>query len=327
MKKIVAVVAGGDSSESVISVQSAETVIRHLDSAKYEAFTVMVSGADWKVIDRNRKEYGVDKNDFSFQKDNEKIKFELAFIAIHGTPGEDGILQAYFDLLKIPYTSCGLLASALTFNKYHCNVYLKGFGINVAKSVLVKKADKIAKLAIVEEIGLPCFVKPNAGGSSFGISKVKKIEELVPAIEKARQESPEVIIEEFISGTEVTCGVVKTKNKDIVFPLTEIVSKTEFFDYQAKYDAKFSEEITPARVSETNENECKHQASKIYDALGCKGIVRIDFIIRGHEVFMLEVNTVPGMSQNSIIPKQIRAINLTVGEVFDMVINDILTQN
>jgi D-alanine-D-alanine ligase len=229
---------------------------------------------------------------------------------IHGDPGENGILQSYFELIGLPYATSGVLASNMGFNKYHCKAILEKFDILTPKSVLIREDVPLQSVNIIEKLGLPCFVKPNAGGSSFGVSKIEHVRQLKESIEKALTESREVICEEFIEGTEVTCGLCKTKKSEYVFPITEIVSKNTFFDYEAKYDPNYSDEITPARISEDIEFETKSVSSKIYDILDCKGIVRIDFIIKDKKPYFLEINTVPGMSENSIIHKQVREMGL-----------------
>jgi D-alanine-D-alanine ligase len=271
------------------------------------------------------KRYSIDKNDFSFLiESGERIYFDFAYITIHGVPGEDGKLQGYFDLIRMPYSCCGVLAAALTFNKFFCNQYLNGFGIPIAKSILLRKGEKITSESIVETLALPCFVKPNGGGSSYGTSKVKCIEEIEPAIKAAMVESDEVIIESFMDGTEITCGVYKTKEKATVFPITEVVSKNEFFDTDAKYNGSV-EEITPARLSDEVTEEVQTLTSKIYDILGAKGIIRVDYIItQGDKINLLEVNTTPGMTATSFIPQQIAAAGLNIQDVMaDIIENEL----
>lgn len=320
--KTIAIVAGGDSSEYVISVKSAAQVSKEIEKTGYKSHVVQIKGQDWKV-EESGKTYQIDKNDFSFTKEGKKVKFDCVLILIHGTPGEDGKLQSYFELIGLPYTSCGILASALTFNKYACKVFLDAFGIKSAKAVIVKD-EKWNADEIISKVGLPCFVKPNESGSSFGVTKVTEKGQLEMAIKEAVKESSQVIIEEFIKGTEVTCGVLKTSSKEILFPITEVVSKKEFFDYQAKYTDGFSEEITPARIPVGIASQVQSISSSIYDALDCKGIVRIDYIIKDNQPYFLEVNTVPGMSENSIIPKQIRTLGITIPEVYKLIIEDLL---
>lgn len=322
--KNIAIVAGGNSSEWVISVKSAAQVLKEFENSEYKGYVVQIKGQRWEVLLDNDAKLDIDKNDFSFTYNKKKIQFNCALILIHGTPGEDGKLQSYFELIGLPYTTCGVLASALTFNKYACKLFLKEFGILSAKAQLIRKNQKWEVNQIVDDLGLPCFVKPNESGSSFGITKVTDVAHLEDAIKHALSESEEVIIEQFIKGTEVTCGMLKTSSKELIFPITEVVSKKEFFDYEAKYTPGLSEEITPARISkELSEKVCK-TSSIIYDVVNCKGIVRIDYIISNNSLYFLEVNTVPGMSVNSIVPKQIREAGLSVAEVYKMIIEDVI---
>ena len=251
------------------------------------------------------------------------IRFDAAFIAIHGTPGENGLLQGYFDMLRIPYSSCGAFCSALTFNKHACKQYLKENNIVMADAILLRKDEKPDIEGIIERIKLPCFVKPNDSGSSFGVTKVKKREELLPAIEEAKKESSEVLIEAFMKGRELACGVVRTKNKKIILPLTEIISKNEFFDYEAKYTPGKSDEITPAEIDSETGEEIQRLGSLIYDLLACKGIVRVDFILVGKTPYFLEINTVPGMTEESLIPKQVLAAGISFEDFYSMVIENI----
>lgn len=321
MKRIIAVIAGGDSAEFGISLQTANHIFATLDKDKYSPYLVVFKGTDWNVkIDETN--YPIDRNDFSFTKDSKRIKFDFAYIAIHGTPGENGILQGYLQLMRIPHSTCEVLSSALSFNKHACNSYLKSLGFNFAKSILLKKNQMYSSSEIEEKLGMPCFVKPNADGSSFGISKVKKSEDLKEAIEKAFGEGNEVIIEEFIDGLEFTCGLVKTKTENLIFPVTEVLPKKEFFDYEAKYDPNMAEEITPARISEDLTSRIQKISSEVYDALKCKGIVRIDYMIRNDEIFILEANTIPGMTANSFIPKQVAAMNRKLSDILTLVIEN-----
>ena len=250
------------------------------------------------------------------------MKFDCAYITIHGTPGEDGKLQSYFDIIGLAYTSCDVLCSSLTFNKYFCNTYLKQKEISVANSLMLRKQDKIDIKSIIETIGLPCFVKPNEGGSSFGISKVKTESELIPAIQKAFKESDQVIIEQFKKGREITSGLVKVNNKEYIFPLTEIKSPNEFFDYKAKYDDKKTKEITPAEINEELTKECKELSSKIYDYLNCKGLVRIDYILHEGKFNFLEINTSPGMSAASLVPQQVKEYGLSFTNLLSEIIEE-----
>ena len=322
----VAVVAGGDSSEYVISIQSGEEITKNLNEEKYEVYTIIVKGTEWFVTNADSCDLIIDKNDFSFNLNGQRTTFDVIFIAIHGTPGEDGKLQAYFDLLGLPYTTCDRLTSSLTFNKYFCNSFLQNKVILCANSLLLRKDDRIDIKKITNDIKLPCFVKPNSGGSSFGISKVNNEDELLPSVKKAFEEDSEVIIEEFIEGTEITCGIFKSKGKSIILPLTEIVSHNDFFDYEAKYDGK-SDEITPAGISESDTKKCQELASKIYDVINCKGIVRIDFILHKNEFYMLEINTVPGMTKNSIVPQMANVYGISLENLYDLVIQDAIERN
>jgi len=320
MKKNIAILAGGDSSESVISLQSAEQVRKLLNKEKYNTFTVYVKASEWVVTSDQFCDTIVNKDDFSFRFNNDKIKFDFALIMIHGTPGEDGKLQSYFDLIGIPYSTSSALTSAVTFNKYICKAVLDYEGIKSAKAYLIRKGDKINSEEIIAKTGLPCFVKPNAGGSSFGISKVKKIEDLESAILDALKEDTEVIIEEFLPGIEVTSGVFSKNGELIALPITEIVSENEFFDYDAKYNGK-SNEITPARVSEVVREKVKAMSKLIYNKLDCKGVVRVDYMVNNEQPYFIEINTVPGMSSESIIPQQLKEYGMTVSEMYDFIIS------
>ncbi|MCB8994346.1 MAG: D-alanine--D-alanine ligase [Bacteroidales bacterium] len=322
MPKNIAIVGGGDSSEYVISVKSAEQILQLINKDKYRAIPVTIRGMKWEAKLPDGSMLPVDARDFSISYGKEKIKFEYAFIIVHGTPGEDGKFQAYLDMLKIPYNTSNVLSSALTFNKFACKVYLKNFGITTAESVLISPNSKIGNEEIIAKVGLPCFVKPNNGGSSFGISKVTRAEDLEKALSLALKEDEEVIIESYVKGTELSCGLLKTSREEIIFPITEIVTANEFFDYEAKYTEGKAQEITPARVSEEITKQCKFLASEIYDHLNCMGIVRIDFIVRGNQIFFLELNSVPGMSKESIVPKQIRSMGLKVEDIIEKVIED-----
>ena len=309
MRKNIAVITGGDSSESIISVQSAEQIIKTLDKDKYNPIKVNINKKDWEVCFNNKCNITLNKNDFSFIDDGQKITFDLALISIHGTPGEDGKLQAYLDMMEVPYTSGSVISSSLTFNKFACKKILESYNIKTARSVHLKKGEAPDIEKIKEITGLPCFIKPNEGGSSFGISKVHSSDKINEAIDLAFKESNEVIIEEFIAGRELTCGLLKTSQSDLIFPVTEIISKKEFFDFDAKYTPSLVDEVTPADISEELMQKCQSISSDIYDFLMCRGVVRIDYILRGEELFFLEVNTVPGMSENSIVPKHFRFLS------------------
>lgn len=326
MKKNIAIIYGGYSSEHVVSEKSMKGLLTFIDTDKYNLFPVLITKEEW-TLKLDNKQYVVDKNDFSAMVDDQRVNFDCAYITIHGTPGEDGLLQGYLSMLNIAHTTCDALPSAITFNKFTCNTYLKGFGVAVADSLLIRKRTHYDARQIIDQLGLPCFVKPNAGGSSFGISKVKREEDLIPAIDKALKESDEVIIEKFIAGREVTCGLYKTLHNTTIFPLTEVISKNEFFDYEAKYTPTMAEEITPARVSDSVRDNIQKIASAIYDILGMKGIARIDFMIGEDKIYLLEVNTTPGMTPTSFIPQQIKAAGLELNQVFTQVIEDSMERN
>ena len=320
MKRI-AIVAGGDSSESEVSLRSAAGLMTFIPD-EYEKYIVSITGGDWNVHLLDSVTTLIDKNDFSFVKEGRKTTFDFAYITIHGTPGENGILQGYFNLIGMPFSCCDVLASALTFDKYVCNQFLRNFDIAVAPSVVLRHRQTISNADIVEKLGLPLFVKPSAGGSSFGITKVKEAEQLSPAIEKAFKESDEVVVERFVAGTEVTCGMYKTRSKTVVLPVTEVVSKNEFFDYDAKYKNQ-SDEITPARISDTLTRQIQATTEKIYDLVGAKGIVRVDYIIEeSGRIVLLEVNTTPGMTPQSFLPQQIKAAGLNIQDVMRDIIED-----
>ena len=322
MKRTIAIVAGGDSSELVVSLRSAQGLYSFIDKERYNLYIVEMEGHRWEVVLPDGSKTPIDRNDFSFMENGEKKQFDFAYITIHGTPGENGILQGYFDLLGIPYSSCNVLVSAMTFNKFTCNQYLKGFGIRVAESLILRKGFEITDEEVINKIGLPCFIKPNAGGSSFGVTKVKTKEDIQPAIEKAFEESDEVMIEAFMKGTEITCGCYKTSDKEVVFPITEVVSANEFFDYGAKYNGE-SQEITPARLPEDTAERVRLLTSAIYDILGCSGLIRIDYIItEGEKVNLLEINTTPGMTATSFIPQQVRAAGLDIKDVMTDIIEN-----
>jgi D-alanine-D-alanine ligase len=320
--RTIAIVAGGDSSEYEISVRSGFEV-KKLLSHIYEVYLVMIRGINWYWEDHKGRYHSIDKNDFSLRLEDRLIRFDAVFIAIHGSPGENGFLQGYFDMLHIPYSSCGAFCSALTFNKQACKLYLKEYGITMASSLLIGKYEKPDIDFIIEKIGLPCFVKPNESGSSFGITKVKTRDELPKAIEKALTESNQVMIESFMMGREVACGILKVKGKEYILPVTEIISKNEFFDYEAKYTPGKSDEITPADLNDKTSGLIQNFSSKIYDILGCKGIVRVDFIVVDQIPYFLEINTIPGMTEESIIPKQARAAKIELADLYSAVIEDL----
>ena len=383
MRRKIAIIAGGDSSEYEVSLRSAAGIYSFLSGIAsqesrlhYDLTIVCLRGKEWRALAETDNELqknngvvpmdsekwvDIDKNDFSFIYAGQKTTFDFAYITIHGTPGENGVLQGYLDMVGVPYSCCGVLAAAMTFNKYTCNQYLKGFGVNVAESVLLRKNQepRTKSQDIVAQVGLPCFIKTNVGGSSFGVTKVKTLEDVVPAIEKAFGEGDEVICEAEMKGIEITCGVYKTKNKAVAFPITEVVTSNEFFDYDAKYNGQV-DEITPARIPDEVRDKVQALTLKIYDILGCKGIIRVDYILTkgledaslqdgskaayrtlaeraigdeamrrlGEEgewkINLLEVNTTPGMTATSFIPQQIRAAGLEIGEVLGEIIEDSL---
>ena len=318
----IAVLAGGDSSEYKISVKSGVEIQKWLDLAGYNSDLVIMKGSDWNVKIGSEK-IPIDKNIFAYKKGGKLIKFDYAWNMIHGTPGENGRIQGYLDILNIPYSSSNLLSSALTFNKFTAKSFLKQFKIQTAEAELIRSDKDFDINEIIEKVGLPCFVKPNNGGSSFGTTKVNHAENMAAAIEDAFREDKEVIVESFLKGREVTCGVVKTSKESITFPVTEIISKNDFFDYEAKYEGK-SEEITPANIDEDIAKKCQLLSSEIYDHVNCKGIIRVDFILKGNQLYFLELNTIPGMSKESIVPQQIRANNMKVEDVLKLLIEDSL---
>lgn len=314
--KNVAIIMGGYSSEYKISLTSGNVVYQNLDTSKYNLYRIHILKDKWVYVDENDTEFPIDKNDFSATVNGTKITFDVVFNAIHGTPGEDGLLQAYFELLDIPQTSCDYYQAALTFNKRDLLSVLKPYGIKTATSYYLNFGDEINEEEILKTVGLPCFVKPNKSGSSFGISKVKTVEEFLPAIENAYKEDNEIIIESFLDGTEVSVGVINFKGETTVLPITEIVSENDFFDYEAKYLGK-SQEITPARISEELKIKVETVAKKAYEVLKMKGFSRSEFIIVNGEPHMLEMNTVPGLTTESILPQQAREAGITLSELFE----------
>ncbi len=324
MKKNIAVIYGGDSSEVEISIKSGKNVLSIIDTQLFNVFPILYQNANF-VIDTDEK-ICIDKNDFSFSHNNIVTKIDCAVIVIHGTPGENGIMESYFDMLKIPYTTCSALVSALTFNKYYCNTYLRHFKINMANSLIIRKKEEINIEAVIEKLKLPIFVKPSASGSSFGISKVKIKEDLLPAILRAFQESEDVILEEFISGTEVTCGLLRVNNEFHVFPLCMIISGNEFFDYEAKYNPELSQEILPAPIDDKLTAKCKEESVKIYTALNCRGIVRIDYILKDDTFYFLEINTIPGMTSASLVPKMIEYSKTDITKLYTCLITEAIAE-
>ena len=333
MKRNIAIIAGGDSSEYEVSLRSAAGIESFLNHEQYNTTIVLLRGTDWKAQVGENEWVEIDKNDFSYTYQGEKKTFNFAYITIHGTPGENGVLQGYFDMIGLPYSCCGVLAAAITFNKFTCNHYLKSFGVRTAASILLRKGEsRPTDQEIINEVGLPCFIKTNVGGSSFGVTKVKTLEDVEPAISKAFAEGNEVICEAYMKGVEITCGVYKTKNKAVAFPITEVVTSNEFFDYDAKYNGQV-DEITPARIPDEVRDQVHALTLKIYDILGCKGIIRVDYIlteatrgegneVKGWDINLLEVNTTPGMTATSFIPQQVKAAGLEIGEVLSEIIED-----
>jgi len=323
-KRTIAIVCGGDSSEHDVSLRSAQGIYSFFDKDRYEVYVVEIKGTDWQVQLADGTTTRINLNDFSFKEDGKTRHFDYAYITIHGTPGENGILQGYLDLVHVPYSTSGVLVEALTFDKFVLNNYLRGYGVKVAESVLVRRGQEkeISKKAIIDLIGMPCFVKPANDGSSFGVSKVVKPDQLAAAMRKAMMESDEVMIEQFLDGTEISIGCYKTKKKSVVFPATEVVPQNEFFDYDAKYNGQV-QEITPARIPEETAKRVAEITSNIYDILHCNGIIRIDYIIsKEQKITMLEINTTPGMTVTSFIPQQVRAAGLSMTDVLTDIVEN-----
>lgn len=326
--KNIALVAGGYSGEYVISVQSAAVIEKNIDAALYTVYKIIITREGWNYTAPDGAVYAVDKNDFSLTVAGKKITFDAVFIGIHGTPGEDGRLQGYFEMLGVPYTSCGMVTSALTFNKSYCNKVVAALDVvNVSRSAHIFRNKPYDAAAILQQLRLPVFVKPAEGGSSIGMSKVNTAEELEPAIIKAFKEDNQVLIEEFIKGTEVTCGMFFAKGQLHVLPLTEIRSTKEFFDYEAKYTPGITNEVTPAEIPEAAAEHIRTVGKELYHRLNCKGIVRADFILEEGtgKVYFLEVNTMPGQSENSLVPQQVRASGMTLQAFYGMLIEECLS--
>ncbi len=324
MKRTVAIVCGGDSSEHDVSMRSARGLYSFFDKERYEVYIVDIKGQDWHVELTDGTTTPIDRNDFSFVENGKAKLFDYAYITIHGTPGENGLLQGYFDLIGLPYSTSGVLVEAMTFDKFVLNQYLKGYGVKVAESLLIRKGyeELVSDEEIERQIGMPCFVKPAADGSSFGVSKVKNADQLAPAIRKAMMESPEVMVEAYLEGMEISIGCYKTKAKTVVLPATEVVTQNEFFDYDAKYNGQV-EEITPARLSPEVAQRVAQITSSIYDILHCNGIIRIDYIIsKSGQIAMLEVNTTPGMTPTSFIPQQVKAAGLEMRDVLTEIVEN-----
>ncbi|MGC9471220.1 MAG: D-alanine--D-alanine ligase [Bacteroidales bacterium] len=322
MKKKIALVTGGYSQEYQISLNSSKQIARALDSTRYDVFPILITREQWMYHPATGEPSPVDKNDFSILHEGKKIQFDAAFIAIHGAPGEDGQLEGYLDMLNIPYTCSGRLASALTFNKMACKQFLAPFGFRYARTVQVQKGNFYRAEDLLSEVDLPCFVKPNEGGSSFGISKVTRSGDLPAALEKAFGEDDIALVETFLEGTEITCGLMKTMEKDYILPVCQIVSKNDFFDFEAKYTPGMADEIVPARIPDEVARRCQEMSSRIYSLLNCRGLVRIDYIWTPEEIWFMEVNTIPGLSAESIVPKMIRAAGLEPGRIFGEMVED-----
>ncbi len=326
MKKNIALLAGGYSGEYVISIQTAATIEKSLDRELYNIYKIIITKAEW-YHEHDGVKIDVDKNDFSLTIDGQKINFDCVFIAMHGSPGEDGRIQGYLDMMQIPYTTCNAIVSALTFNKSYCNKVVKDFNVvSIANSVHLIKGEPYSMGAVLDQMKLPVFVKPNESGSSLGVSKVKNVEELFPAIEKAFREDNQVLIEEFIQGRELTIGVYRLNGTVYALPATEIVSKNEFFDYEAKYTPGVTNEITPAVIDAHLKEQLENKAMYIYRHLNCRGVVRMDFILEqsSGKLFFLEVNTMPGQSDNSIVPQQVRASGQTLAAFYGALLEDCL---
>lgn len=332
MKRNIAIVCGGNSSEHDVSLMSAQGLYSFFDKERYNVYLVDVKGQDWHAELPDGTTARIDRNDFSFVMDGRAVTFDYAYITIHGDPGENGILQGYFDLIGLPYSTSGVLVEAMTFDKFVLNQYLRSYGVSVADSLLIRKGyeEIVSDDEVEERIGMPCFVKPAADGSSFGVSKVKCKDQLAPAIRKAMLESPEVMVEAYLDGTEISVGCYKTRSKSVVLPATEVVTSREFFDYEAKYNGQVKE-ITPARLSPETTERVRQITSHIYDILHCNGIIRIDYIIGkgkgkdGQEVDkvnMLEINTTPGMTPTSFIPQQVKAAGLSMTDVLTEIVEN-----
>ncbi len=319
--KIIAIICGGYSGEYEISVESAKTVENNIDKSKFKSYIIFIEHDRWYYHDKSGSITLINRNDFTLTLDNEIIKFDGVFNVIHGTPGEDGKIEAYFDMLNIPYTSCSQDTSALTFNKFHCNLLLKSLGVKVANSLSFLKGENIDKQKIIKALGLPLFIKPARSGSSVGVSKVYSINDFDYAINTAFDIDNRIIFEEFINGKELGCGVFMDNNMLKVLPLTEIISKKDFFDYEAKYSGNMSDEITPAEhLSTEQEIDIKTLSAMIYKKLECKGIIRIDYILTDTVLYLIEINTIPGLSPKSIIPQQAAAMGISLKELFTVVI-------
>ena len=325
MKKTIAIICGGDTSEHDVSMRSAAGIQSFMDSERYNIYKVEIHAGKWEAILGDGQRSTVDRNDFSFANEQGKtIRPDFCYITIHGAPGENGVLQGYLELIGMPYSTSGVLVEALTYDKFATNNYMRSLGVKVADSLTIRigHENEVTDQEILDRIGLPCFVKPSRGGSSFGTTKVKTADALRPAIELALKEGEDVMVEAFMQGTEITCGCYKTKTVSHVFPITEVVTTNEFFDYDAKYNGQV-DEITPARISDRLTQRVQTLTGTIYDILGCYGIIRIDYIItQGDVINLLEINTTPGMTPTSFIPQQVRAAGLDIREVMTDIIEN-----
>lgn len=327
MKSTVALVTGGYSQESVISYKSALTIEQHLDADRFQVYKIAITPDGW-YHEQDGKKWPVDRSDFSLEFQGKKIRFDVVFIGIHGTPGEDGKLQGYFDLLGLPYTSCDAATSALTFNKRFTVAVAAFAGIHTARSLHIYKSFPLSPDQILSQLRLPVFVKPNNGGSSIGMSKINAAAELPAALEKAFREDDQVLVEEFIAGREFTIGVFSHKGQITVLPITEIITKKDFFDYEAKYQPGFTEEITPAKIPDSLTQQLRETAQRVYQVFNCQGVVRMDFIYQSSEQqpYLLEINTVPGQSAMSIIPQQVRAQGMKLNDFYTLLVEEALSR-
>lgn len=319
----IALIAGGNSSEREIALNSAGQIAMALDPEKYDVKVVDLHGKKMTYTSPSGKKYDVDMNDFSLTVDGEKTVFEYALIIIHGTPGEDGKLQGYLDLMDIPYSSCSQVSSTITFDKISTKRAVASYGINLAKEIVLSRGDEVDPKKMVGKLGLPMFIKPNASGSSFGVTRVEREDQIEEAVRLAFTESSDVLVEECITGREMACGVLIAGGKEYVFPVTEIVPKNAFFDFESKYTAGMASEITPAEITDDVRKKLNRMTLAAYRACRCSGVVRVDFIVTPQgEPYMIEINSIPGMSSGSIVPKQVRAAGMTVGELYDIIIED-----
>ena len=324
MKRLkIAFLAGGDSSEREIALQSAAQIEAALDPEKYDVTVIDIHRRDWHYTAPDGRQWQLDKNDFSLTVDGRRKEFDYALILIHGTPGEDGKLQGYLDIMGIPYSSCSMTSSVITFDKISTKRAVAETGVGLARERFIRRGEAVDPAAIVAELGLPLFIKPNASGSSFGVTRVERTEQIPDAVAAAFAESEEVLVEECIRGREMGCGVLIAGGKEYLLPITEIRSKKAFFDFQAKYEAGYSDEITPADIAPEIAAELNRFTLAAYKACRCRGIVRVDFIVTPEgRPYLIEINAIPGMSGGSIVPKQVRAAGMTLGELYDIIIAD-----